>query len=944
MIQIYNKTNLNFDNNGDMTLFPIQCEIDTSTWQLILEHPIDEENRWKYIIEEAVIKAPSFNGDQLFRIEKVNKKDSGVEATAYPIFYDTKDEVFLESVHPTNKTGQEALDIMMEGTKYFGETDITTVNTAYYENKNLLEALQGTDENSFINRWGGEVMYDNFKIIIQERLGDDYGLSIRYGKNVAYDGFAETIDMSETVTRIYPKAYNGRMLSTKYVDSPLIGSYAKIRTKELEFSDIKLSSDVIEGDTEGIICDNQEELDVALIQRCNELYAEGMDKPKVSINVNFILLENTTAYELYKNLEHVHLGDTVYCQHDRLGIVSTARVVNVVYDCIAKKVIKAEIGSHILDYVEKTTNIIDSASQVINTSNKTLLGEKIQGVIDLLNTSLKAQKNIAEKQDVRAILFEDLDPNSPTFGAMCIGTQGIQLAKKRNETDSDWEWGTAIDFQAIYADYVIAGILSDKSGNNYWNLDTGDFQLTSSAKIDEKTVKDYVDDISSDAVTTYDKTLTQQQIFNRLTNNGQLQGIYQKNGLLYINAEYIDAETLSAISANLGAITGGSLNINNKFIVNANGVLTAKGATIDGTITATKGNIGGFDINNTGFTKTTAKTLKKTYTSADVTRVENIIKGSVTPTTSDYNYYDINNSGTITALDLIWIEKILVPCGGNILYTDVIINSYPFDTNDINKPMMTVRYRGTNGTTICESSISARTLSTLIINANSITANTLSVKYGDTLNDFGNKTQFTCYNDDSSVGGIIYAEYFSGTPNFYILAENGGYLTLGTLGNRWYFQDVDDTNWKSVFYPRYTGSALGKSGKPWYRLYAENSTTVTSDRRVKCDFRNMDERYIEFVEYLMPQLYHRIGHENLPLESGFVAQDVEEAMIKAGISNDELGLVEHYINEKEGIDRYSLVYEGFISILLYYIQKKNISYEERLKKLEEAILNGNGNN
>ena len=69
MIQIYNKTNLNFDNNGDMTLFPIQCEIDTSTWQLILEHPFDEENRWKYIVEEAVIKAPSFNGDQLFRIE-----------------------------------------------------------------------------------------------------------------------------------------------------------------------------------------------------------------------------------------------------------------------------------------------------------------------------------------------------------------------------------------------------------------------------------------------------------------------------------------------------------------------------------------------------------------------------------------------------------------------------------------------------------------------------------------------------------------------------------------------------------------------------------------------------------------------------------------------------------------------------------------------------------
>lgn len=416
----------------------------------------------------------------------------------------------------------------------------------------------------------------------------------------------------------------------------------------------------------------------------------------------------------------------------------------------------------------------------------------------------------------------------------------------------------------------------------------------------------------------------------------------QNAGSTVINGSNITTGTISAQRLNLKGLTVNNGSTNTLVIDSSGNVtmnnLVANNGTFSGTVNATKGSIGGFGINNTGFTKTTAITLKKTYTSADVTRVENIIKGSVTPTTSDYNYYDINNSGTITALDLIWIEKILVPCGGNILYTDVIINSYPLDTNDINKPMMTVRYRGTNGTTICESSISARTLSTLIINANSITANTLSVKYGDTLNDFGNKTQFTCYNDDSSVGGIIYAEYFSGTPNFYILAENGGYLTLGTLGNRWYFQDVDDTNWKSAFYPRYTGSALGKSGNPWYRLYAENSTTVTSDRRVKCDFRNMDERYIEFVEYLMPQLYHRIGHENLPLESGFVAQDVEQAMIKAGISNDELGLVEHYVNEEEGIDRYSLIYEGFISILFYYIQKKNMSYEERLKKLEEAIL------
>lgn len=39
--------------------------------------------------------------------------------------------------------------------------------------------------------------------------------------------------------------------------------------------------------------------------------------------------------------------------------------------------------------------------------------------------------------------------------------------------------------------------------------------------------------------------LTQEQIFNILTNNGQIQGIYLQNGLLYINASYIDTGALA---------------------------------------------------------------------------------------------------------------------------------------------------------------------------------------------------------------------------------------------------------------------------------------------------------------------------------------------------------------------------------------------------------------
>lgn len=48
--------------------------------------------------------------------------------------------------------------------------------------------------------------------------------------------------------------------------------------------------------------------------------------------------------------------------------------------------------------------------------------------------------------------------------------------------------------------------------------------------------------------------LTHQQVFNKLTNNGAIKGIFMRDGQLYINGSYIQAETLSAIVAKLGTV------------------------------------------------------------------------------------------------------------------------------------------------------------------------------------------------------------------------------------------------------------------------------------------------------------------------------------------------------------------------------------------------------
>ena len=69
MIEIYEKNNTNYDSNGDMTLFPLSCVVEAvlnGEWELELDHSIDEDGRWKYIMPDAVVCCPTFVSDSYF--------------------------------------------------------------------------------------------------------------------------------------------------------------------------------------------------------------------------------------------------------------------------------------------------------------------------------------------------------------------------------------------------------------------------------------------------------------------------------------------------------------------------------------------------------------------------------------------------------------------------------------------------------------------------------------------------------------------------------------------------------------------------------------------------------------------------------------------------------------------------------------------------------------
>lgn len=110
----------------------------------------------------------------------------------------------------------------------------------------------------------------------------------------------------------------------------------------------------------------------------------------------------------------------------------------------------------------------------------------------------------------------------------------------------------------VNASYLVTGILKSQDNKTFY-LDLvkgvlrGQFEEFSiGGKSVEQIASDasnkaqkYADQAAKDAV----NAQTQTDVFNKLTNNGTAQGIYYKNGQLYINASYLVAGILQTLDS-----------------------------------------------------------------------------------------------------------------------------------------------------------------------------------------------------------------------------------------------------------------------------------------------------------------------------------------------------------------------------------------------------------
>ena len=376
MIEVYVSNNTNYQKNGDITLTPLSCYFEMTLdgiSQIELTHEYDDLGRWEYLVNDNVIAAPTpYSEKQLFRIYNRIKDDNEVTVYARHIYFDNLTNVLID-VRPTSKTGQEALDIIFSGTKFKGYSDITSISTAYYVRKNIVSAIAGDDDNSFINRWGGERLYDNYNVHVMRQLGSDKGVRAEFGYNLT--GIEESISTEETLTRIIPVAFNGHTLegATPWIDSPNIEEYAEIKAGVVKFEEIKLQEDCNEDET-GYA--NLTELRKALVSACNAEYEKGIDTPTVNYTVNMVDLSQTEEYKNYKQLVNAEIGDTITCSHKRIKVEAKARCIRIKWNCLTKENEEVELGNFLQNYFDKTSNSLQQATASVEGTNSQALAAK----------------------------------------------------------------------------------------------------------------------------------------------------------------------------------------------------------------------------------------------------------------------------------------------------------------------------------------------------------------------------------------------------------------------------------------------------------------------------------------------------------------------------------------------------------------------------------------
>ena len=399
-------------------------------WQLQAKFKKDEIKS-KEITEGRILQVPTEKGLQLFRIKKVNKKNAKyVSVTGQAEGFEFENNFILDT-NIAEKSGRAAIKqiqaSVVSDCRFSLSSNIDTIATSRMVRKNGMTALMGTDDNCFINRWGGYLVLDNFNIAMNTSVGIDRGVEILIGKNLT--DFEGTIDDSSVCTGIHAVSYDGITLPEDIYYSPLVKNYYEPKIKEFKFPEIKYRYSENNYDDEGY--ETLEEVQEALRIACDELYEEqNIDKPVVSSRISFVDLTKTDQFKGDELGERIYQGDIVTANITEYGFNVKLKMVANRYNNIKDRYEDIDLGEvkgNALANIGKVENIINGVIEQLGGNTwQDILDKSMKEAADLIAAGVKDSYVVARKNE---ILIMDSPEVESAINVIRMNRNGIAFSQ-----------------------------------------------------------------------------------------------------------------------------------------------------------------------------------------------------------------------------------------------------------------------------------------------------------------------------------------------------------------------------------------------------------------------------------------------------------------------------------------------------------------------------------
>lgn len=460
MIKLFGITDKSYITNGDIVLETTKAKVhkeDNGDFYINVEAPLSYID---YLVPNNIIVANTPQGDQAFRITNVENTRSKIKIKAYHVFYDSKNYLIQDS-YVVDKNCNDALDHLNSSTDntspFTTISDITKLASYRCVRKSLYEAIQ-----VLLERYGGHLVRDNWTIGIRNSIGQDNGVTIRYGKNLK--DIKATYNWDNVVTKLMPVGKDGLLLNATdptasiYIESTV--QYEIPYTKTVTFDQSNIVEDDYKDEETGEV--DEEAYTQALV---NDLAEQGQNY----VETNSIPVVN---YTLSANVEKVSdIGDTIQVIDEKLGIDILTNIISYEYDCVLDKYTQIEFGNFIPTLSGLMGNISNQTQQIVDESTATLqitLGQELE---DATNQIWNALGNSYVIYEGDKILVVDSLPKETATNVIMINNGGIGFSNSgiNGTFNSAWTIDNVLNMEQINvinltADLIKGGTL--KLGSN----------------------------------------------------------------------------------------------------------------------------------------------------------------------------------------------------------------------------------------------------------------------------------------------------------------------------------------------------------------------------------------------------------------------------------------------------------------------------------------------